>query len=110
MYSKEEGTPAARLERQIHHNTKKKRYNQIMSIAKDISKEKLEENRNKKLQVLIEAKTFDNKFYIGRSYMDIPDTDGIVIIENSVDSLVGKFIECKIKHIRNYDLIAEIEK
>ena len=110
MYSKEDGTPAARLKEQIHHNTKKKRYNQIMSIAKDISKKKLEENRNKKLQVLIEAKTFDNKFYIGRSYMDIPDTDGIVIIENSIDSLIGKFIECRIKHIRNYDLIAEIEK
>ena len=31
MYSKEEGTPAARLPEQIHGNTKKSRYNKIMS-------------------------------------------------------------------------------
>ena len=43
MYSKEEGTPAARLPEQIHGNTKKSRYNKIMEIEKEASRQKLEE-------------------------------------------------------------------
>jgi len=108
MYSKEDGTPAARLKEQIHHNTKKKRYNQIMSIAKEISNKNLESYVGNTYEVLIENATFDNKFYIGRSYMDIPETDGTVIIKNTKENLLGKFVKCKIVNVQNYDLIAEI--
>ncbi len=108
MYSKEDGTPAARLKEQIHHNTKKKRYNQIMGIAREISKENLKALIGKQYKVLIENITFDNKFYIGRTYMDIPDTDGIVIIKNTKENILGKFVDCKITDIKNYDLIGDI--
>ena len=108
MYSKEDGTPAARLKEQIHHNTKKKRYNKIMKIAKEVSKENLKSFIGMKYKVLIENNTFDNKFYIGRTYMDIPDTDGVIIIKNTKDNMLGKFIECKVTDVKNYDLIGEI--
>ena len=81
-YSKEDGTPAARLKEQIHPATKKKRYNLIMSVAKDISAEKLKSYIGKEYKVLVEDTTFDHKFCVGRSYMDIPDTDGMVIIKD----------------------------
>lgn len=108
MYSKEDGTPAARLKEQIHHNTKKKRYNQIMSIARDISSKNLESHMGNTYDVLIENITFDNKFYIGRTYMDIPETDGTVIIKNTKGNLLGQFIKCKITGVKNYDLVGEI--
>ena len=109
MYSKEDGTPAARLKEQIHHNTKKKRHNLIMSIAKDISEEKLKACIGKKYKVLIENLTFDKKFYVGRTYMDIPDTDGMVIIKNSKDdNIVGEFVDCRITNKKDYDLIGEL--
>ena len=96
MYSKEDGTPAARLKEQVHHNTKKKRYNRIMSIAREISNKNLASYIGNTYDVLIENLTFDNKFYIGRSYMDIPETDGIVIIKNTKDNLLGEFVRCNI--------------
>jgi len=108
MYSKEDGTPAARLKEQIHHNTKKRRHNKIMSIAKNISDKNLKAYIGNTYEVLIENITFDNKFYIGRSYMDIPETDGIVIISNTKDNQIGSFVKCKITNINNYDLIGEI--
>ncbi len=95
-YSKEDGTPAAKLKEQVHHNTKKKRYNQIMGIAKEISNENLKSCIGNTYDVLIENITFDNKFYIGRSYMDIPETDGTIIIKNTKNNMVGKFINCRI--------------
>lgn len=107
-YSKEDGTPAAKLKEQIHHATKKKRYNLIMSIAKDISAEKLKSYIGKEYKVLVEDTTFDHKFAIGRSYMDIPDTDGMVIIKNCDTKFIGEFINCKVTSVNNYDLIAEI--
>ncbi len=100
-YSKEDGTPAAKLKNQIHHNTKKKRYNQIMSVAKQVSSQNLISCIGNSYNVLIENVTFDRKFYIGRTYMDIPETDGNVIIKNTKDNLLGKFVKCKItRHAR----------
>ena len=107
-YSKEDGTPAARLKEQIHPATKKKRYNLIMSVAKDISAEKLKSYIGKEYKVLVEDTTFDHKFCVGRSYMDIPDTDGMVIIKNCDTKLVGEFVNCKVTAVNNYDLIAKI--
>lgn len=107
-YSKEDGTPAARLKEQIHPATKKKRYNLIMSVAKDISAEKLKSYIGKEYNVLVEDTTFDHKFCVGRSYMDIPDTDGMVIIKDCDAKLVGEFVNCKVTAVNNYDLIAKI--
>ena len=59
MYSKEEGTPAARLPDQIHGNTKKARYNKIMKVQQKISKENLEKKIGKVYEALIEDISFD---------------------------------------------------
>ena len=107
-YSKEDGTPAARLKEQVHPATKKKRYNLIMSTAKNISAEKLKSYIGKEYKVLVEDTTFDYKFCVGRSYMDIPDTDGMVIIKDCDTKLVGEFVNCKVTAVNNYDLIAKI--
>lgn len=106
-YSKEEGTPAARLKEQIHPMTKKSRYNKIMQLQKEISKENLEKNMGRELEVLIEDKTFDNKYYIGRSYMDVPEIDGIVYVKNNDNLNFGEFIKCKVTKVDEYDLVAE---
>jgi len=109
MYSKEDGTPAEKLPNQIHGNTKRARYNKIMSLQQEISKKNLEKRIGKEYEVLIENKTFDNKYLVGRTKMDVPEMDGVVYIKNTIDKdLINKFIKCKIVDIRDYDLIAEI--
>ncbi|MBQ6992325.1 MAG: 30S ribosomal protein S12 methylthiotransferase RimO [Clostridia bacterium] len=110
MYSKEDGTPAEKLDNQIHYQTKKKRYNEIMKLSSKISRENLETKLGKEFEVLIESKTFDNKYYVGRSYMDIPETDGVVFVKNETkDELLDKFVNIKIKDIENYDLVGEVK-
>lgn len=111
QYSKEEGTPAAKLPNQIHGNTKKARYNKIMKIQQEISRKKLEKKINKEYDVLIEDVSFDGKYYIGRTMQDAPDIDGLVYIKNNLknprESKLNKFEKCKITGISDYDLIAE---
>ena len=112
MYSKEDGTPAARLSEQIHGNTKKARYRKIMEIQQKISQENLERKIGEKYEVLIEDISFDGKYLIGRTMQDVPDIDGLVFIqneENNQDSeLINKFVKCEITEVKEYDLIAKI--
>ena len=78
MYSKEEGTPAAKLPDQIHGNTKKSRYNKIMQIQQKVSNQNLRKKIGKEYEVLIEDMSFDRRYYIGRTMQDVPDIDGLV--------------------------------
>ena len=109
MYSKEEGTPAARIKEQVHYMTKKSRYNKIMSMQKQISKENLENKIGKNVEVLVEEVAFDGKTYVGRSYMDVPEIDGIVYINSKENLKLGEFTKTTVKDVSNYDLIAEKE-
>lgn len=107
-YSKEDGTPASRLNEQIHYKTKEKRFNSIMLLEKKISRLKLEEKIGNIYEVLIEGITINNQYYIGRSYMDIPNEDGVIFIPKKEKDLIGKFVKCKIVNIMEYDLVGEI--
>ena len=104
-YSKEEGTPAAKLPNQIHYKTKIKRYNKIMELAQKISKQKLQEKIGQEYEMLIETETFDKRYYVGRTYMDIPEEDGLVFIPKN--NIQNTWIRIKITNVKNYDLIGE---
>ena len=110
-YSKEENTPAAKMKNQIHHKTKEARYNKIMGMQQEISKEKLEKNIGKEMTVLIENVSFDGKYLIGRTKNDVPEEDGIVYIKRTEknENLLNQFICCKIVDVSDYDLIAEVK-
>ena len=113
MYSKEEGTPAAKLPNQIHGNTKKARYNKIMEAQQEISKQILEEKIGKTYKILIEDISFDKKYLIGRTMQDVPEEDGLVYIKKdknlNENEVLNSFINCKIIDVSNYDLIVEIQ-
>lgn len=110
-YSKEDGTPAEKLPDQIHGNTKKARYHQIMKVQQEISKELQRKKIGKTYEVLIEDMSFDGKYYIGRTMQDVPEMDGIVYIKNKTDKkpeeILHHFINCKVTEVSDYDMIAE---
>ena len=113
MYSKEEGTPAAKLPNQIHGNTKKARYNKIMEAQQEISKQILKEKIGKTYKILIEDMSFDKKYLIGRTMQDVPEEDGLVYVRKdknlNENEVLNSFVNCKIIDVSNYDLIGEIQ-
>ena len=113
MYSKEEGTPAAKLPNQIHGNTKKARYNKIMEAQQEISKQILEGKIGKTYKILVEDISFDKKYLIGRTMQDVPEEDGLVYIKKdknfNENEVLNNFVNCKIIDVSNYDLIGEIQ-
>ena len=114
VYSKEEGTPAAKLPEQIHGNTKKARYNKIMEKQQKISKEILTNKIGNTYQILVENMSFDGKYFIGRTMQDVPEEDGLVYIKNNGkyknEDIINNFIKCKIENVNHYDLIGNSMK
>lgn len=106
-YSREEGTPAYNIKEQIHPMTKKSRYNKIMALQQEISKENLKKQIGRNLEILVEDKSFDGKTYIGRSYMDVPDIDGIVYLKSDKKLEAGDFVQATVEDISEYDMICK---
>ena len=106
-YSKEDGTPAARIKEQVHPMTKKSRYNKIMALQQEISRENLEKQIGKEVEILVEGKSFDGRTYVGRTYMDVPDIDGIAYLNTDKNLQSGDFVKAKIIDVSNYDLICK---
>ena len=101
-YSKEEGTPAAELEDQVPEEIKRERVESFMN-AQMLSSEKLMENHvGKTLEVLITEKADEG--YIGRSYLDSPDIDGIVMVQADRNLKPGEFVQVEITEATAYDL------
>lgn len=102
-YSKEEGTPAAKLKNQLHWKTKQSRRNKIMRLQQEVSKNKLEEKIGNIYEALIVDVRKD--YAIARTYMDVPDMDGVLWIKYKSNLKIGEFVHCKITDVSEYDLI-----
>ena len=71
-YSREEGTPAARLPHQVHHQIKKRRKKQIMELQAKISAKNLEAKIGREYEALIEGQTNDAKYYVRKDSNGYP--------------------------------------
>ena len=71
-YSREEGTPAARLPHQVHHQIKKRRKKQIMELQAKISAKNLEAKIGREYEALIEGQTKDAKYYVRKDSNGYP--------------------------------------
>ena len=108
-YSKEDGTPAAKIKKQVHYRTKEARLKRIMELEQKIAKIKLEEKIGNEYEAIIDNITSDEKTLIARSYMDIPDEDGVIFIKNNGQVKIGDFVTCIITGSKGYDLIGKLK-
>ena len=108
-YSKEDGTPAARIKNQVHYRTKESRLKRLMELEQKIAEIKLEEKIGNEYEAIVDSITPDGKTIIARSYMDIPDEDGVIFIKNNGQVKPGDFINCIITEAKGYDLIGKLK-
>ena len=106
-YSMEDGTPAVKLDGHMDEEVKIERHNLIMEIQQNNSEEFNNSLLGNELICIIDELTEDGVYYVCRSYMDVPDIDGLVFVESQIEHNIGDFIKVKVKNITEYDLIAE---
>ena len=107
-FSPEEGTKAFDMKDQIKESVKDERFDQIMLLQQDITL-----NINKELEgitadVMVEGYIPDDEVYVGRTYRDAPDVDGLIFFKYPGELLSGDFVKVKVTRCLDYDLYGEI--
>jgi ribosomal protein S12 methylthiotransferase len=99
MYSREDGSRAAKMDHHVHAATKRSRYGRAMALQQRIARGVCLEQVGKRLRVLVESPL------VARSEADAPDIDGRVVLDRPAP--VGEFIEVEITGTQIYDLVAQ---
>jgi ribosomal protein S12 methylthiotransferase len=104
-YSKEPETPAAHYRRQTPARIKEERYEALMREQMLISRQLNESMVGRKMEVFIEGMDEANpNVFIGRSYRDAPDVDGVVRIQCRKAPPIHSFQQALITAAHDYDL------
>ena len=107
-YSPEEDTPAANMLNQIDESVKEDRQADLMELQQEIAFELAENMIGKEVMVMIEGKVADENAYVGRTYKDAPNVDGLIFVETNEEMMSGDFAKVKVTGALEYDLIGEI--
>jgi len=106
VYSREDGTPAAGLPGQVPERVKVNRYNRLMKLQQDITREKLGRFRGSTLEVVLEEQQEDG-LWLGRSAFMAPEVDGLVEVRTGESHRPGDFVPVRITGSGEYDLTGE---
>ena len=79
-----------------------------MELQQEISYEKSQSMIGKVLEVMIEGKVADENAYVGRTYRDAPNVDGLIFVNTSEELMSGDFARVKVTGSADYDLIGEL--
>ena len=107
-YSPEEDTPAAVMPDQIDEEAKKERQAELMELQQDIVFENARNMTGREVLVMVEGKVADENAYVGRTYRDAPNVDGLIFINTDEELISGDFVRVKVTGASEYDLIGEL--
>lgn len=107
-YSQEEDTPAAAMEGQVPEEVKQERQAELMELQQEIAFEQAGDMIGREVLVMIEGKVTDEDAYVGRTYRDAPDVDGLIFINTDKELMSGDFARVTVTGALEYDLIGEL--
>ena len=107
-YSPEEDTPAATMTEQIPEEVKEDRQAELMELQQEIAFDLAEDMVGREVLVMIEGKIADENAYVGRTYKDAPNVDGLIFINTDEELMSGDFARVRVTGALEYDLIGEL--
>lgn len=109
-YSREEDTPAATMPDQIDQDIMDTWRDELMALQQEISIDKSTQMVGKTIDVMVEGYIAEDNTYVGRSYKDAPNVDGMVFFECDRELMSGDFVSVKITGSTEYDLMGIMEE
>ena len=105
IYSKREGAPAAKSDRQVPDEVKTERFLRMLKIQEPIAERRAQRYVGKTVRVLCEGKSKNNPDkFTGR------DTGLKIVLFDGDDSMTGKFVDIKISEAHAFALYGEAVK
>jgi len=112
-YSREPGTPMAKMDGQIDDAVKQSRVDELMLTQQDVAFAKAKGMTGKSIEVLIDrpAGRDEEDGYVARSQSQAPDIDSVVFVSGNGTPLhPGQLVTVRVTDYQNYDLVAEIPR
>ena len=107
-YSREDGTPAATFDNQVDEELASNWRDEIMELQQEVSLDKNQELVGTIQKVIIEGYSPEDDVYVGRTFRDAPNVDGMVFVECDYELISGTIVDVMIKEAGPYDLIGGI--
>jgi ribosomal protein S12 methylthiotransferase len=105
-YSLEPDTPAAQLPGRVAWDQMLSRRNNLMEIQQRIVFERNQARVGRLLKVILDCPVpNEEEAWVGRSYADAPDVDGLVFVSGP-QLRAGQIVNCEVVAAQNYDVIA----
>ncbi len=111
-YSREEGTPAEKMAKQVPIFTAETRRAQLMNLQERIFADIIRKKEDTVELVLVETEREEGEFELeptGRTWFQAPEVDSTVWIENA-DVVQGQFVKVVIESAIGYELFGSIEE
>ena len=81
---------------------------ELMELQQDIVFDRNEDLIGEEMLVMIEGKVADENAYVGRTYRDAPNVDGLIFVNTDEELVSGDFAKVKVTGAMDYDLIGEL--
>ena len=107
-YSKEEGTPAAKMKGQIPQKEKSRRLSVVRAIQSAIQREKAESKIGETILVVYDGIDYDKQAFFGHTDRAMPDVDGKVFFSSEFPVEIGETYAVKIEKVRKLDLYGKV--
>ena len=104
-FSPQEGTPAYNMDGQVEDDVKQRRGEVLMNDQYSIVEDKNLARIGRTYTVLVEEYDAYTDCYIGRTYMDAPEIDGVLYFTSDRDYEPGDFAEVRVTDTKEYDLV-----
>jgi len=107
-YSNEAGSAAFRDPDQITETLKARRYDELMSLQRQIAEEINRTLLGRVCEVMIDEQDPDDpNVFLGRTSADCPEVDGLVYVKSPSRLVPGQLVHTRIIDTYEYDLVAE---
>lgn len=109
-YSREEATPADKLDGHLDESEKERRANKLRAIQEKIIKSRNKELVGSKIKVIYDDIDYDRQKFVGRSQTQAPDIDNVTLFESDEEVKIGEFYTVEITGSDGIDLVGKAIK
>lgn len=109
-YSREEGTPADRLDGHIDEDVKQARAEKLRVIQAELIEKRHRELIGKQIEVIYDDIDYDRQAFVGRASTQAPDIDSVVYFSADEEVQIGNFYTVEITDTEGIDLIGKVKE
>jgi ribosomal protein S12 methylthiotransferase len=107
-YSREEGTAAATMSGQVPEAKKRERFERLMELQRDISREHQRALIGRTVEVLVEGRAEETEHLLaGRHAQQAPEIDGLTYLNDGL-AYPGELVQVEITDASDYDLVGRV--